>query len=126
MNTNIPNIATHDLTTETDLGPSSLTARFTGSAETDAMREVATFLKGVHEAATTAKVDEVVIDLRALEFMNSSCFKAFVSWVGTVQDTPSDAQYKVRFLSDSKKHWQSRSLSALACFAVDLIHIDAS
>ena len=44
----------------------------------------------------------------------------------TLQDSAAEDQYKVRFLSDSKKHWQSRSLGALACFAVDLINIEPS
>jgi hypothetical protein len=64
-----------------------------------------------------------VVDFRAFDFMNSSCFKAFVTWIGLVQELES-GQYKIRFLSDEGKHWQRRSLDALRCFAVDLIQIE--
>jgi hypothetical protein len=47
-----------------------------------------------------------------------------VTWINTLQEAPADAQYKVRFVADEKKHWQNRSLGALACFAVDLIRIE--
>jgi hypothetical protein len=126
MTTTIAEIKTADLNTTTEQGPSSLTARLVGSAETDAKKDLDVYLAAVHSAVTEAQIDEVVIDLRALEFMNSSCFKSFVSWVGLLHDTPVSAQYKVRFLSDAKKHWQSRSLNALACFAIDLVQIEVS
>jgi hypothetical protein len=57
--------------------------------------------------------------------MNSSCFKAFVSWLGVLQDVDRVRQYRIRFLSDDQKHWQRRSLSALCCFAVDLVRIES-
>ena len=122
----ITNIKTEDLISETDVGASTITMRLVGSAETDAKTGLDVLLRGIHETALTAKVTEVVVDLRALEFMNSSCIKAFVSWIGAIQDGPPGSQYKLRILSDSKKHWQGRSLTALACFAADLIHIETS
>ena len=66
---------------------------------------------------------EAVIDLRDLEFMNSSCFKSFVSWITDIQELEPAQQYKVRFLSNSKLHWQKRSLHSLRCFAVELITV---
>jgi hypothetical protein len=122
--TAIQEIATSDLNTETEIARSAFTVKMSGSAETGAMTELDEFLKRLHQSAVTAKVPEVVIDMRALEFMNSSCFKQFVTWINTLQESPADAQYKVRFVADEKKHWQNRSLGALACFAVDLIRIE--
>ncbi len=85
---------------------------------TDAMLEqVAAQLKQV-------RVREVVVDMRELEFMNSSCFKSFVTWLTDVQQLERDKQYQIRFLSDSSKHWQRRSQFALSCFAVDLVKIE--
>jgi hypothetical protein len=97
----------------------------TGSADSRVMTKLASLLGRAHDEAARRNSPEVVVDLRALEFMNSSCFKAFVSWIVRVQGLPADAQYKIRFLSDKGKHWQNRSLGALTCFAVDLIRVEA-
>ena len=95
-----------------------------GSADLRVMAKLTALLSAAHEEAARRKAPEVVVDFRSLDFMNSSCFKAFVSWIVRVQGLPADAQYKIRFLSDRGKHWQNRSLPALSCFAVDLIKVD--
>jgi len=67
---------------------------------------------------------EAVVDFRTLEFMNSSCFKAFVTWISRIQGLEPESRYRLRFLSDPTKHWQHRSLAALRAFAADLIRVD--
>lgn len=119
----IAEIESPDLRSETVVGTNDLTVKLVGSAESDAMRPLDAYLKSVHAVAAPAKLP-VTVDLRALEFMNSSSFKAFVTWIRILQDLPQEAQYRVKLISDSKKHWQERSLAALACFAVDLIQIE--
>jgi hypothetical protein len=94
-----------------------------GDANMDAIDEVARVLDRVHEAARHAPTASVVIDLRSLEFMNSSCFKKFVTWIGRVQELAA-AAYKVRFLSDPQLHWQRRSLHVLQCFAPELVAVE--
>ena len=122
----IQEISTRDLKTETEVERSAYTVKMTGFAETPMMGELDGFLKRLHQHALDNKVPEIVIDIRGLEFMNSSCFKAFVTWINTLQEAPQGSQYRVRFVSDEKKHWQNRSLGALACFAVDLIKIETN
>jgi len=122
--TAIQEITSTDLKTETDMTASALTVKMTGSAETGVVTELDGFLKRLHQSAVATKVPEVVIDMRALEFMNSSCFKQFVSWINVLQESPAENHYKVRFIADENKRWQNRSLSALVCFAVDLIRIE--
>jgi hypothetical protein len=95
-----------------------------GSADSRAMEKISELLSHAHDEAVRRKSAELVVDFRALEFMNSSCFKAFVTWIDRVQGLTEDAQYKIRFLSDNKKHWQHRSLGALSCFAADLIRVE--
>jgi hypothetical protein len=102
-----------------------VTVALKGSADTRVMAQVSDLLAQVHERALAQALREVVVDFRELEFMNSSCFKAFVTWIVRVQGLAPDAQYQIRFLSDRGKHWQRRSLGALSCFAVDLVQIDA-
>jgi anti-anti-sigma regulatory factor len=86
------------------------------------MQSIGALLTRLHDEAQRLGVPEVVIDFREFDFMNSSCFKAFVTWIGNVQE--SEKQYRIRFLSDVNKHWQLRSLEALRCFAVDLIRVE--
>jgi hypothetical protein len=94
-----------------------------GDANMNAVDEVARVLDDVHDAARREPTACVVIDVRSLEFMNSSCFKKFVGWIGRVQELAAQS-YKVRFLSDPKMHWQRRSLHVLECFAPELVSIE--
>src|SRR5580698_5282036 len=81
-----------------------------GTADTRATEELGRLFKEVHSRCTAAEVREVVVDFRELEFMNSSCFKAFVTWVSAVRDLDLGKQYKITFLSNKTLHWQRRSL----------------
>lgn len=102
----------------------TITMTLTGNADHAAIAALDRALAAVHAAATAHAVTEAVVDLRRLEFMNSSCFKSFVTWISDVQELAAPAQYKLRFLSDPSLHWQKRSLHALRCFAVELIAVE--
>lgn len=95
-----------------------------GRAESDERPMLGDFLTSADGHAQRLKIREVEIDLRALKFMNSSCFKEFVLWVSTVKGHPKDRQYRMKFLASKKIRWQSASLHSLACFAIDLVQID--
>ncbi len=71
-----------------------------------------------------AAVPEVVVDLHALEFMNSSCFKCFITWIVAVRRLPPDQSYRIRFVSNPAMHWQRRSLHAISYFGGELVTID--
>lgn len=120
----VPVIQTEELLSEATYAPPDVNVRLVGSAESVAMAPLGHLLGKLHGEAVRLEVREVTIDMRELEFMNSSCFKAFVSWLGDLQDLDPGRQYRIRFLSDEQKHWQRRSLGALSCFAVDLIDIE--
>jgi hypothetical protein len=94
-----------------------------GNADYAALDALEMLLTRTHAEAGRLGVAEVVIDLRELEFMNSSCFKSFVSWVNDIQELAEAKQYKVKFRSNPKMHWQKRSLHSLRCFAVELITV---
>ena len=51
----------------------------------------------------------------AFDFMDSSCFKAFVTWVSSVRELDPASHYRMVFVSNAKKHWQAilRSLALL-------------
>jgi hypothetical protein len=107
-------------------GAARITLRFRGIADMSSIEPLDSYLHAVHEEAKAKKVGAVVVDFRALEFMNSSCFKCFVEWLGTVQDMPADARYKVVFEANREMHWQRRSLNALRCFAMDVVTVSAA
>lgn len=112
-----------DFAGSTTLDGSVLTAHLKGTADYSAIDALDTLLTRTHAEARKHTPGEVVVDLRDLEFMNSSCFKSFVSWITSIQELEPDQQYKVRFVSNPKMHWQKRSLHSLRCFAVELITV---
>jgi hypothetical protein len=102
----------------------ALVAKLSGTADLRVTDSVEAILNRVHQKALELGIPEVRMDLRELEFMNSSCFKSFVSWISEVSDMPS-GQYRIRFLSNPSILWQRRSLHALSCFAAELVTIEA-
>jgi len=104
-------------------GP-TLALRLVGNADMAAKDGLDSLLPRVHEQALAHQSPEVIVDFRELEFMNSSCFKSFVSWINEVTELDPDKQYKIRLLSKPELHWQRRSLHALRCFAIDLISVE--
>jgi len=102
----------------------ALVAKLSGTADLRVTDSVEAILTRVHQQALELSISEVRMDLRELEFMNSSCFKSFVSWISEVSDLTS-GQYRIRFLSNPSILWQRRSLHALSCFAAELVTIEA-
>jgi hypothetical protein len=101
-----------------------LIAKLSGTADLRVTDSVEAILTRVHQTALELGIPEVRMDLRELEFMNSSCFKSFVSWISEVSDLTA-GQYRIRFLSNPSILWQRRSLHALSCFAAELVTIEA-
>jgi hypothetical protein len=101
-----------------------LIAKLCGTADLRVTDSVEAILNRVHQKALELAIPEVQVDLRELEFMNSSCFKSFVSWISEVSELPS-GQYRIRFLTSPSILWQRRSLHALSCFAAELVTIEA-
>jgi hypothetical protein len=96
----------------------------TGSAETPAYEALMALVRRLQAHTRERRPSEVVVDLRELDFMNSSCLKTFVTWLGELRDADSVAQYPVRFLFDRNKHWQRRTVGALKSFAPGVVTID--
>ena len=94
-----------------------------GNADYAALDALEVLLTGTHAEASRLGVTEAVVDLRRLEFMSSSCFKCFISWIASIQEMEATQQYKIRVVSNPKLHWQKRSLHSLRCFAIELITV---
>src|SRR5262249_11175258 len=93
-------IRTEDFTCTTEHGGSTITARLVGVADYAVRAELEAYVKALHAAGLAAKVKRVVVDIRSLDLMNSSCLKAFVVWLGTLEVLPPADQYRIRFLAD--------------------------
>jgi hypothetical protein len=99
--------------------------RLTGTADLNVKSQLDRFLRDVHSQAQRCVAEEVTVDVRELEFMNSSCLKSFVWWISTVQEQAGDGKYRIIFVSSPTVNWQRRSLNALACLANEIISIQA-
>ncbi len=83
------------------------------------------FVDAAHKELSAAGVKHIDVDLRDLEFCNSSGFKSFIYWIQLIQKLPAPQQYKLRFKTNPQRRWQKTSLLALSCFAVELTEIVA-
>ena len=101
-----------------------LVVRFTGNGDMSVVHTLDGYLKLVHTEVQRLGLSEAVIDVRELYFMNSSCIKAFVSWIYRV--SISDSSYRVRFLANTRQHWQANTLGALARMAPTVVSIQAT
>jgi hypothetical protein len=106
--------------------PVELCARLTGSAELPSVQAMTSIVQALHAEAQARTVAAVVIDLTELEFMNSSCFKALVTWVNDVCELEPEKRYLIRFRSNPAILWQRRSLHVLKTMATDVISIEES
>lgn len=107
---------------ETTLTEGRLRLTLAGTADVRAIEPLGRLLPKIYDHSAAGSIDDVTVDVLTLEFMNSSCFKAFVTWISVMQDAP-DRRYRITFVSNPAMRWQRRSLQALACFAPDMIAV---
>ena len=124
MNLEMPKLRSPVLSGDSDLADGVVTVRFRGTADVEAMPDLQEYVTKLHAESERVGAQKVIVDFRELEFMNSSSFKVFVTWLSKVQESPADKHYRIHFLSNPNMHWQRRSLAALSCFAVDLVTIE--
>ena len=98
--------------------------RFAGTADMEATPVLEGYLKKLHAEVQSAGVRLVVFDIAELDFMNSSSFKCFVSWIGNITKMPAADRYDVRFVSNPQLQWQRRSLEALHRSAPDVVTLE--
>ena len=108
---------------ETTLTEGRLRLTLAGTADVRAIEPLGRLLPKIYDHSAAGSIDDITVDVLTLEFMNSSCFKSFVTWINDIQELEPTSQYKVKFLSNPNLHWQKRSLHSLRCFAVELISI---
>ena len=120
----LADVAAEALAIQGRLTETTIAVRIAGTADLAARADLEDYMRRLHAEAVRVKATAVVVDLRELEFMNSSCLKVFVVWLAQLRDMEASAHYKVRIQSNPGLLWQRRSLAALSCFAVDLVTIE--
>jgi hypothetical protein len=115
----------NDFTAHASASERRIQVNLTGTADLTVKNQLDHFLRDVHSEAQRCLAEEVTVDMRQLEFMNSSCLKCFVWWISTVQEQPGEGKYRIVFVSSPSVYWQRRSLNALACLANEIITIQA-
>jgi hypothetical protein len=120
---NLPDVVQQGFAFRAASEPAGLRFRLTGSADARATADLEGYVKHLHAEARRLQVPEVVVDLSGCSFMNSSSFKAFLSWLSAIADLPPDARYRIRFSWDGGSYWQRRGLAALKAFAVELVQL---
>jgi len=112
------------LTTTASLGERRIVVQISGTADNETKPDLDRYIKQLHAEAVRHTVTAVELDLRQLEFMNSSSFKILIAWLAQIRDLDAAAQYKLQIRSNPNLLWQRRGLAALSCFAVDLVTIE--
>jgi hypothetical protein len=98
------------------------TVKFSGNGDGEAIAPLDRFLKLLHKNLTDDKSTSVRVDLGDLYFMNSSCLKAFVSWIYKVNTT--GRPYQIHLQMNPRQPWQRRSLEPLKRLAPAVVSLD--
>jgi anti-anti-sigma factor len=123
VSTDIASFSEPEFTAQAQADEGVLTVSLVGNADLNVKTMLDHLLATVHQEAQGRQVSEVAVDVRKLEFMNSSCLKCLVAWISRIQDAPPARQYRVTFRSSPALFWQKRSLQALSMLASDLVTV---
>lgn len=115
-------IASDELTAEGASSGDVIEVRIRGSAELGAKALLDEFFADVFAAHPGCRT--VVVDVRQLEYMNSSSFKSLLTWLVRVLELPEPKRHTIRFLSNPRYHWQRRSLHSLVSMGGDLVEVE--
>jgi hypothetical protein len=118
---NLPAIRANGFTLVPLDGPAPV-VKFSGNGDAEAVSPLDRFLKLLHKNLTDDKCTSVAVDLGDLYFMNSSCLKAFVSWIYKVNTT--GRPYQIRLQMNPRQPWQRRSLEPLKRLAPAVVFLD--
>lgn len=116
----------HELHATADLADGVLHLALRGTADSRTETTLGTLLTRIHAELLPEVVREAQVDLRALEFMNSSCFKALITWIVAVDKRTGDQRYRIRFLCNPELHWQKRSLKAMTHFGGGIVTVETA
>ncbi len=94
--------------------------RFSGSLSTSSAQEqVERVLVDLHAYIVGANVALFTVDVRPLNFVNSSAIRLFINWISRAER----AGYKLRFVTDPELTWHRLNFSVLKSLAPQSVEI---
>jgi hypothetical protein len=115
----------NDFSAEASITGRRMDVALCGTADVMVKRYLDRFLRTLHAEAQRRALTEISVDLRRLEFMNSSCLDSFAWWISTLEEQAAEDRYRIVFLSSPTVYWQRRSLDTLAHLAGDIISVQS-
>jgi anti-anti-sigma factor len=112
------------LEVSTDTIPEGLVLRLAGQADLKDNAELSACLLTAHSSALANGARKAVVDVREVQFMNSTALAAFVTWVAELQKVEMPRRYRILFRGDGKRRWQRGSLHAMASFAPEHVSVE--
>lgn len=98
-------------------GQGEVTIRFSGDLHADHVAErLQPPLLKMHEAILAQKVQRVRLDLRKVDYMNSSGIKALAAWL-LAAERAREGGYRIDMVFNPDSTWQHESLGALEAIA---------
>ncbi|WP_437730453.1 hypothetical protein [Sorangium sp. So ce1335] len=114
-------VVTDSFGIEPALRDDTLSIKLSGTGDMAAAPSLGICLKALQAEVMRLSINLVEFDVRALYFLNSSCLKAFISFIFAVAGQ--GMKCKVQFITDARLGWQRRSLTALERMSPDSVSI---
>ncbi|MGK3961014.1 hypothetical protein WME89_33835 [Sorangium sp. So ce321] len=117
----VDSVVTDSFGIEPALRDDTLSVKLTGTGDMAAAAPLGSYFKTLQAEVIRLSVSAVEFDVRALYFLNSSCLKAFISFICGLGSQ--GMKCKIQFLTDARLGWQRRSLTALERMSPELVSI---
>lgn len=121
----VPAITLPELMVTTARDGKSVLVRMTGVADMRSTRPVSDYFAALHRECIRSSIRDVTVDVRDLEFMSASCFRSLVRWLGSIGQELEGKRYRVIFQLNAERHWQVRTLEALATFGGEVVAVES-
>ncbi len=118
----VESVVTDSFGIQPELRGDLLSVKLTGTGDMAAAAPLGVYFKALQAEVTRLSLESVEFDVRALYFLNSSCLKAFITFICSLANQ--GLKCKIRFITDARLGWQRRSLSALQRMSPGLVSID--
>lgn len=81
------------------------------------------FLSELHENIIENGIKEMKVDIRKLDFLNSSGIKELVVWVMKINEEDENKKYRINFICNDNLNWQRSSISTLEYLNANIVKI---
>jgi hypothetical protein len=99
---------------------SPVALRFSGALMTEpAQHELERVLGDVHSHILAAKITSFTVDVRPLNFVNSSALRVFINWISRAER----ARYKLVFVTNPRVTWHRLNFSVLKSLAPQTVEV---